>query len=216
MVRSCSRGRRPASVRGAVRLRKCRNRHRGNDRFSADRGVIHLPLSEPHRGHHHRRVLDRGHPRRGDLVRRSSARPREPLEEDRTETWSRRETTWLVIMIIVLFALLMGTIFYVPYGDSAGPQRAVRAGHRRAVRLGDPGAADARHGTSRRVPRPLRRRRARLRRLQPRRRPHLPGPGRARSRAEDRPHVHPAGPLHRSLPRVLWRRASPDEGDVRR
>ena len=25
------------------------------------------------------------------------------------------------MMIVVLFALLMGTIFYVPYGDSAGP-----------------------------------------------------------------------------------------------
>jgi cytochrome c oxidase subunit 2 len=51
-------------------------------------------------------------------VFRSTSRP---LEEDRTETWSRRETAWFVIMIIVLFALLMGTIFYVPYGDSAGP-----------------------------------------------------------------------------------------------
>ena len=50
-------------------------------------------------------------------VFRSTARP---LEEDRTETWSRRETAWLVIMIVVLFALLMGTIFYVPYGDSSG------------------------------------------------------------------------------------------------
>ena len=45
-----------------------------------------------------------------------------PLDEDRTGTWSRRETTWLVIMIVVLFALLMGTIFYVPYGDTAGPR----------------------------------------------------------------------------------------------
>jgi cytochrome c oxidase subunit 2 len=45
-----------------------------------------------------------------------------PLEEDgRTTTWSRRETTWLVIVIVALFALLMGTIFYVPYGNSAGP-----------------------------------------------------------------------------------------------
>lgn len=51
------------------------------------------------------------------VVFRSTSRP---LEEDRTETWSSRETTWLVIMIIVLFVLLMGTIFYVPYGDSAG------------------------------------------------------------------------------------------------
>jgi cytochrome c oxidase subunit II len=45
-----------------------------------------------------------------------------PLEEDRTGTWSRRETTWLVIVVVVLFALLMGTIFYVPYGDTAGPR----------------------------------------------------------------------------------------------
>ena len=50
---------------------------------------------------------------------RSTARP---LEEDRSGVWSRRETTWLVIMIVTLFALLMGTIFYVPYGETAGPQ----------------------------------------------------------------------------------------------
>src|SRR4051794_28569044 len=48
---------------------------------------------------------------------RSTNRP----TEDRTETWSRRETTWLVIVVLGLFALLMGTIFYVPYGESAGP-----------------------------------------------------------------------------------------------
>ena len=52
-------------------------------------------------------------------VFRSTARP---LEEDRTGIWSRRETTWLVIMVVTLFALLMGTIFYVPYGDTAGPR----------------------------------------------------------------------------------------------
>jgi len=50
-------------------------------------------------------------------VFRSTSRP---LEEDRAETWSRRESTWLVIVVLVLFALLMGTIFYVPYGDTAG------------------------------------------------------------------------------------------------
>ena len=44
-----------------------------------------------------------------------------PLEEDRSGKWSRRETSWLVIMVVVLFALLLGTIFYVPYGDTAGP-----------------------------------------------------------------------------------------------
>jgi cytochrome c oxidase subunit 2 len=52
-------------------------------------------------------------------VFRSTSRP---LEEDRAGTWSRRETAWLVVVVVVLFALLMGTIFYVPYGDSAGPQ----------------------------------------------------------------------------------------------
>jgi cytochrome c oxidase subunit 2 len=50
-------------------------------------------------------------------VFRSTGRP---LEEDRSGVWSRRETTWLVIMVVTLFALLMGTIFYVPYGDTAG------------------------------------------------------------------------------------------------
>lgn len=53
------------------------------------------------------------------VIFRSTARP---LEEDRTGTWSRRETSWLVIMVVTLFALLMGTIFYIPYGDSAGPR----------------------------------------------------------------------------------------------
>lgn len=77
------------------------------------------PAREPYRGHHHRRVLDRRHPRQRHLVRGFSL-DREATEEDRTETWSRRETTWLVIMIVVLFALLMGTIFYIPYGDSSG------------------------------------------------------------------------------------------------
>jgi cytochrome c oxidase subunit 2 len=38
---------------------------------------------------------------------------------------SRRETAWLVIMVVALFALLAATIFYVPYGESAGPNRQV-------------------------------------------------------------------------------------------
>ena len=42
-----------------------------------------------------------------------------------THTWSRRETTWLVIVVVGLFALLVGTIFYVPYGSSAGPRKQV-------------------------------------------------------------------------------------------
>ena len=42
-----------------------------------------------------------------------------------TVAFARRETAWLVIMIVALFALLMGTIFYVPYGESAGPNKQV-------------------------------------------------------------------------------------------
>ena len=42
-----------------------------------------------------------------------------------TELYSKREGTWLVVVLLALFALLMATIFYVPYGESAGanPQR---------------------------------------------------------------------------------------------
>jgi len=40
-------------------------------------------------------------------------------------TWTRRETTWLFVVLGGLFALLLGTIFYVPYGRSAGPNKQV-------------------------------------------------------------------------------------------
>ena len=53
---------------------------------------------------------------------RSTSRP---LAEDKGHTWSRRESTWLVIVVLALFALLLGTIFYVPYGESAGPNKQV-------------------------------------------------------------------------------------------
>jgi cytochrome c oxidase subunit II len=43
-----------------------------------------------------------------------------PMAEDRSGIWSRRETAWLVVVVLVLFALLMGTIFLTPYGNSAG------------------------------------------------------------------------------------------------
>jgi len=43
-----------------------------------------------------------------------------PAADDRIGTWSRRETTWLVIVVLTLFALLLATIFYVPYGATAG------------------------------------------------------------------------------------------------
>lgn len=42
-----------------------------------------------------------------------------------THGWSRRETAWLVVVVVGLFALLLGTIFYVPYGESAGPNKQV-------------------------------------------------------------------------------------------
>lgn len=48
-----------------------------------------------------------------------------PLTEDRAGTWTRRESTWLVVVILALFALLLGTIFYVPYGESAGANKQV-------------------------------------------------------------------------------------------
>ena len=42
-----------------------------------------------------------------------------------TAKFARRETGWLIIMIVALFALLMGTIFFVPYGESAGKNKQV-------------------------------------------------------------------------------------------
>jgi cytochrome c oxidase subunit 2 len=53
---------------------------------------------------------------------RSTSRP---LAEDRAGTWSRRESAWLIVVVLALFALLMGTIFYVPYGESAGATKQV-------------------------------------------------------------------------------------------
>jgi cytochrome c oxidase subunit 2 len=42
-----------------------------------------------------------------------------------SERFARRETAWLVVVVLALFALLMATIFYVPYGDTAGPGKQV-------------------------------------------------------------------------------------------
>jgi cytochrome c oxidase subunit 2 len=39
--------------------------------------------------------------------------------------YSRGEGVWLVIVLALLFALLMATIFYVPYGETAGPDKQV-------------------------------------------------------------------------------------------
>lgn len=41
------------------------------------------------------------------------------------ERYSHREGIWLVIVLAALFALLLATIFYTPYGQSAGPGKQV-------------------------------------------------------------------------------------------
>jgi len=53
---------------------------------------------------------------------RSTLRPDDNVDRER---WSRRETTWLFVVLAALVALLIGTIFYVPYGKSAGPNKQV-------------------------------------------------------------------------------------------
>jgi cytochrome c oxidase subunit 2 len=40
-----------------------------------------------------------------------------------THTWGHRERAWLVVVLAGLFGLLLATIFYIPYGDDAGPNR---------------------------------------------------------------------------------------------
>jgi len=42
-----------------------------------------------------------------------------------TQSHARRETVWLIVVVLGLIALLMATIFYVPYGESAGPGKQV-------------------------------------------------------------------------------------------
>lgn len=41
------------------------------------------------------------------------------------QTWTKRETTWLFVVLAGLFALLLATIFYVPYFETAGPNKQV-------------------------------------------------------------------------------------------
>jgi cytochrome c oxidase subunit 2 len=48
---------------------------------------------------------------------RSTRSGRKPLEHERL---ARRERSWLVAVVVLLVALLFGTIFFVPYDDSAG------------------------------------------------------------------------------------------------
>ena len=53
-----------------------------------------------------------------------STRRRAATGED-VAGYSHREGTWLVIVLVALFALLMSTIFFIPYGTSAGPNAQV-------------------------------------------------------------------------------------------
>lgn len=49
-----------------------------------------------------------------------STRRRAAAGDVEIEAYSRREGVWLVVVLAALFALLMATIFYVPYGETAG------------------------------------------------------------------------------------------------
>jgi cytochrome c oxidase subunit 2 len=45
--------------------------------------------------------------------------------EPDTARFERREVAWLVVVLLALFALLLATIFYVPYGETAGAGKQV-------------------------------------------------------------------------------------------
>lgn len=49
----------------------------------------------------------------------------EAADSGSTERHAKQETVWLFVVAFALFALLMGTIFYVPYDDSAGPNKQI-------------------------------------------------------------------------------------------
>lgn len=49
-----------------------------------------------------------------------SSTHRSDVAEGATEAYAHRERLWLVIVLVALFALLMATIFYRPYGAHAG------------------------------------------------------------------------------------------------
>jgi cytochrome c oxidase subunit 2 len=56
------------------------------------------------------------------LARSTRARRREAD----TASLERREKTWLGIVIVLLVALLFGTIFFIPYGEAKGERQVVR------------------------------------------------------------------------------------------
>lgn len=58
-------------------------------------------------------------------VWRSTRRAAAVAGERESESYSRREGVWLVVVLAALFALLLATIFYVPYGETAGADKQV-------------------------------------------------------------------------------------------
>lgn len=54
------------------------------------------------------------------LVVAGSTRRRAATADD-VAAYSHREGVWLIVVLALLFALLMSTIFFIPYGKTAGP-----------------------------------------------------------------------------------------------
>jgi cytochrome c oxidase subunit 2 len=48
-----------------------------------------------------------------------------PLDEGAPRRFAEREKTWFVVVVVLLAALLGATIFFTPYGRSAGPNAQV-------------------------------------------------------------------------------------------
>jgi len=48
-----------------------------------------------------------------------------PLDDNARERLAEREKTWFVVVVVLLVALLFATIFFTPYGRSAGPNAQV-------------------------------------------------------------------------------------------
>ena len=127
----------------AGRLRECRNRYREMADIRVN-GASYSPASEPYGGHHHRCILDRRHPRRRHLVRGIS------LDLEAARGGPHRD---LVPSRDGLARAHDRRPLRPPHGDDllrplrrlGRPQRPVREGHRGPVRLGDRGAAAARH-----------------------------------------------------------------------
>ena len=59
------------------------------------------------------------------VVIAASTRGGRPLEGAALKRLAEREKTWFVIVVVLLAALLFATIFFTPYGRSAGPNAQV-------------------------------------------------------------------------------------------